>query len=119
MSAKNFLKQTNRRQEIAEVVQLVPLMFNQELSLLSQRHVLSACKVKKRDCSSLHSAVYQYPLAAVIIRDRGQEGLDAKHSIVYRVNKGLVSVHDDPRCGLFKAGQANVHFYVGGLRGVY
>lgn len=53
-------------------------------------------KEDKKGCFPLLSAYYQYPLAAVITRDRGQEGLWAKHFIVYRVNKGLACVHNDP-----------------------
>ena len=73
--------------------------------------LLLAYRYKKKDCYPPLSVYNPYRLAAVINRDRGQEGLWAKHSIGYRVNKGLVYVHNDPYSDIFKLG-SNVHVCV-------
>lgn len=57
------------------------------------------------------STHYPYPLAAVITRDRGQEGSWAKHSIDSEVNKGLMSVHNAPYSDLYKL-EHDVTLYV-------
>lgn len=57
---------------------------------------------KKKDCFPLLSVYYPYPLAAVIKHNRGQEGLWTKHSIDFRVNNKLMSVHNDPCIDVFK-----------------